>query len=144
MPDDCLFCRFGRGEIPLHEVYRNQRIVAFMDIGPIRPGHVVIIPVDHHDYFESLPEPVAHEIMSLGQRIGRVLKVRQGVERVGFMYSGGDIAHAHAHVVPMVEKTDLTSRRYIQEDDLTFAPLPNPGNEALAAMAGMIREDLSA
>jgi hypothetical protein len=54
------------------------------------------------------------------------MKALYGVPRVAFLFTGGD--HAHAHVVPMHEKTDITSQRYIAEEKLTFAacrvPLP--------------------
>jgi len=50
----------------------------------------------------------------LGQRIAKSQKKIYSVERVGFVYTGGDIAHVHAHVVPLYEKTDITSLKYIE------------------------------
>ena len=50
------------------------------------------------------------------------------MKRVAFLFTGGDVPHAHAHVVPMVAGTDITSRRYIAEEDLTFQSTPRvPG-----------------
>jgi histidine triad (HIT) family protein len=51
--------------------------------------------------------------MVLGQQIARKLKTIYGVERVAFLYTGGDIPHVHSHLVPMHAKTDITSARYI-------------------------------
>jgi histidine triad (HIT) family protein len=61
------------------------------------------------------------------------MKRTYGVERVAFLFAGDDIPHAHAHVVPMHEKTDITSRRYIAEEQLTF-------REASRAADGELRD----
>lgn len=134
-PSKCLFCNIGRGRIGPSIVFENDRLLAFLDISPIRRGHVQIIPRAHFGYFEDLPEELAGEIVILGQRIARAQKRLYGVDRVGFLFTGSDISHAHAHVVPMVEKTDITSRRYIKEEDLTFVAIPRVSAEELANVA---------
>ena len=63
--------------------------------------------------FERLPPDLAGKILSLAQQLARRMKAVYGVERVGFVFTGTDVPHAHAHVVPMHEKTDFTSARYI-------------------------------
>ena len=143
MQADCLFCKIAAGEIRAHEVYRDDLLVAFLDIGPIRPGHLQIIPRAHHETFDDLPPELASAILHLGQRFARKLKEIYTVDRVGFMFSGGDIAHAHAHLVPLVEKTDLTSRRYIAESDLTFRALPFPGEESMRKLAAELAAKLA-
>lgn len=142
MSKDCQFCEIARSEESVHEVFRNERVVAFMDNGPIRPGHIQIIPTSHFEYFEDLPFNIACEIMELGQRLARVQKRVLGVERVAFLYTGSDISHAHAHLVPIVQNEDITSRRYIQESKVTFKSRPNPGNIELAKMAGRLLAEL--
>ncbi len=138
----CLFCRIASGKIATHEVYRNDRILAFLDIGPIREGHVQIIPVDHYETFEVLPPEICAEILHLGQRLARVQKKLYGVERVAFMFTGGDVPHAHAHVVPLVEKTDITSRRYIVEPKLTWRAIPAPDDDVQRATAETLTKSL--
>lgn len=139
---DCLFCRIAAGEVPAHEVLRSPDLVAFLDTGPIRPGHLQIVPVAHHPTFETLPPDLAAAILHAGQRLARAQKALFGVPRVGFLFTGGDIAHAHAHLVPMQAKTDITSRRYIVEEDLTYRALPHPGDAALAETAARLRRAL--
>ncbi len=121
----CHFCELATGRINSQTVFEDRDLLAFLDIRPIRRGHVLIIPRAHFAYFDDLPPGLAHQLMALGQRIARVQKRLYGVERVAFLFTGGDIAHAHAHVVPMVEKNDITSRRYIKEDRVTFQPIPD-------------------
>jgi histidine triad (HIT) family protein len=140
---DCLFCRIANGELPAHEVFRDAQLVAFMDIGPIRPGHLQIMPVAHYETFDELPPELASGVMRLGQRLAKVQKALFNVERVAFLFTGGDVAHAHAHLVPLVEKTDITSRRYIEEPKLTFRALPHPGNGALEEIAAKLAAGLA-
>lgn len=131
----CPFCEMAEGRIRPTIILENDRLLAFLDIHPIRRGHVQIVPREHFAYFEDLPSDLAGEIIALGQRIARAQKRIYKVERVAFLFSGGDIAHAHAHLVPMVEKTDITSPRYIKEGPLTFAAAPRATMEELKAVA---------
>lgn len=137
-PADCLFCRIGAKTLPSYVVHESDRILAFLDIHPIRRGHVVIIPKAHHDYFDDLPADVAAEILGLARELAPILRSRYDAKRVGFMFTGTDIAHAHAHVVPMVELTDLTSRRYIAEERLSFGSAPRMPDDELGAIASQI------
>ena len=63
--------------------------------------------------------------------------------RGAFLFTGGDIAHVHAHVVPMYEKTDITSRRYIVEDTVTFRAMPPASDGELAQTAAQLRRALA-
>lgn len=122
--DSCIFCRIAKGEIPSHVVYEDDDVKAFLDIMPIRPGHVLVVPKAHHNYFDDLPPALASHILHLGQRLAKAMKAQYGVERVGFLFTGTDVAHVHAHVVPMHTKTDITSPVYIEQRDLTFRLAP--------------------
>jgi histidine triad (HIT) family protein len=138
----CLFCRIARREIPAHIVYQDDYLVAFLDTGPIRPGHVQIIPRDHYPTFDDLTAELASRIVVLGQRLARILKAKNGVCRAAFLFTGGDIAHAHAHVLPLIAPSDVTSRRYIAEEEITFRPIPRPSEEELGQVAFILREAL--
>jgi histidine triad (HIT) family protein len=135
----CLFCRIAARQIPAHIVLETERVVAFLDIAPIRPGHTQIIPKDHYPYFDDLPVGLLTEMTATGQRIARALKAIHGVERVGFAFTGADVSHAHAHVVPLVQSDDLTSRRYIVEETITYRDPPHMSDEAMMAIATQIR-----
>lgn len=79
----------------------------------MRPGHTVIVPRSHVETFEQLAAPLANRILAVGQQLAQRMKELYKVQRVAFFFTGNDIAHAHAHVVPMHEKMDITSARYI-------------------------------
>ena len=109
----CLFCRIARKEVESVVVYEDELILAFLDIAPLRPGHTQIIPKVHVETFEALEPRTANAIIALAQKLARRMKEVYEVERVAMLFTGGDHPHAHAHVVPMHEKTDITSARYI-------------------------------
>ncbi len=138
----CLFCRIVAGELPAEVIYQDDLVMAIADIHPIRAGHTQIVSRQHVPYFEDLPEATASRIIHVGQRLSRAMKSLYGVERVAFALTGGDHAHVHAHVVPMHDKTDITSRRYIAEEKLTFRSTPRASDEELASCATALRAAL--
>lgn len=122
--ESCLFCGITAGSIPSYRIAESENLLAFLDIAPIRPGHVLIVPRAHHAYFDDLSPELAAEVVQLGQRVAKALKTIYGVGRVAFMFTGNDFAHAHAHLIPMVSSDDVTSRRYIAEEVVTYRQPP--------------------
>ncbi|EKD45050.1 MAG: Histidine triad protein [uncultured bacterium] len=110
---DCPFCAIAQKNADAVVIWEDSDIVAFLDRSPIREGHCQIIPRKHIETFEEMPSDIAGKIIELGQRLARKMKTVYKVDRVAFLFTGGDVAHTHAHVVPMHEKGDITSARYI-------------------------------
>lgn len=101
---DCLFCRIGRGEIPATVVYETDDVMAFRDVAPVAPSHVLVIPKAH---FANLGELTASDA-DLTQRVlvgvgeaAAAAGVQQGY-RVVFntgSEAGQTVDHVHAHVI---------------------------------------------
>lgn len=140
--DGCIFCRIAAGEIPAHIVYEDEQLKAFLDIHPIRAGHVLIVPKTHHDYYDDMPPELASAVVHLGQRLGKAMKAAYDVERVAFLFTGTDVAHVHAHVLPMHEKTDITSPVYIEQENLSFRLAPRAEEDALRETVVLINQQL--
>lgn len=143
MSNGCLFCAITAGKIPAQIVCESENLIAFLDIQPVREGHTLIVPRQHYPYFDDMPPELAGEIVAMGQRLARAQKALFGVPRAGFMFSGNDVAHVHAHVLPLHENTDLTSRRYIAEENLTFRPTPRATPEELSATTAKLKAALN-
>jgi len=143
MTGECVFCRIARREIAAHVIHDDDRVLAFLDRGPIRPGHTQIMPKQHFPCFDDAPADIIAAIVLVGQACARAMKRLYGVPRVAFLFTGGDVAHVHAHVVPMHEKADITSRRYIVEDTLTFRSMPRASDSELAQTAAELRRALA-
>lgn len=101
----CLFCRIARGEIPADVVFDGPEVMAFRDINPVAPTHVLIIPKRH---IASLAEITAAETGVLGQMFlaAREIAAREGVLRSGFrtvINTGPDanqtVFHVHLHLL---------------------------------------------
>ncbi|PJX25800.1 HIT family protein [Advenella sp. S44] len=138
----CTFCGIASRNVPAHIVYEDHEFMAFLDINPIRPGHVQLIARAHYPYFDDLVPDLAARMMQLGQRLAKAMKGIHRVERVGFVFTGGDIAHVHAHLVPLVGRTDITSTAYIEQKDLRFIGAPRAGSEELTEQAQLLRTAL--
>ena len=67
---NCLFCKIIAGEIPSTKIYEDELVYAFLDISPINPGHVLVIPKEHHESASTIPEATAGRMFRIGSRIG--------------------------------------------------------------------------
>jgi histidine triad (HIT) family protein len=139
---ECLFCQIAARDVPAYVVHEDSRLLAFLDLHPIRQGHTQIIPKDHFPFFDDAPTEIITSITLLGQKLALAMKRLYRVQRVAFVFTGGDIAHLHAHVIPMHEKTDITSRLYIAEETVTFRQTPRVSDRELAQTAADLSKGL--
>jgi len=101
-----LFCRILQGREPACFVYRDDEVSAFMDIQPINPGHVLIVPNRHAAGLAELNPVIGGQIFQSGQWIAAVLrKSSLRFESVNFFLADGraahqEIFHMHLHVFP--------------------------------------------
>lgn len=102
---DCLFCKIIKGEIPAKFIYQDGTLVAFHDINPKAPVHVLIVPVKH---FESLQHVKEEDKDFLGQLMLAVQKIAQktGIAKDGYKVvmnngegSGQIVFHLHIHLL---------------------------------------------
>lgn len=113
----CVFCEIANKNISATILHETKNILVFLDRSPIREGHAQIITKSHYETFEVTPPELISEITQTGQKLAKRLKQIYSVDRVAFLFTGGDVAHTHAHVVPMVGNLDITSIQYITSPD---------------------------
>ena len=102
---DCVFCKIVRGEIPSHKVYEDDDVLAFLDMGQVTKGHVLVIPKEHYDNFLATPQEIMHKVMDVAQRIGQVQIMKLGAKGVNILSNvnkeaGQSVFHFHVHVIP--------------------------------------------
>ena len=103
MADDCLFCRIVRGEIPAKLVAENEHAVAFRDIAPQAPTHVLVIPREHVASLDTAADPeLIGRLMLLAAQIAR----REGIAEAGYRTvvntndaAGQTVFHIHVHLL---------------------------------------------
>lgn len=106
MDAPCPFCRILAGELEASIVYTDDRVVAFLDLHPINPGHTLVVPRAHEPSVRDLADEDAAAVWAAALRVARALPgsgVR--VEGLNLLLSDGasagqDVFHAHLHVVP--------------------------------------------
>ena len=106
MPEDadCVFCRLLAGRADASFVYRDDRVAAFMALPQAGRGHVLIVPVEHHENAYDLPPALAEPIFSLALRMARAVKRALepgGVTLVQNSERGANqtVMHFHLHVI---------------------------------------------
>ncbi len=102
---DCLFCRIVRKEIPAEVVYEDEATLAFLDIRPTAPGHVLVIPKQHSDGLHDANPVVLGAVIRTVQRLARVLMQVFEVEGFNVIQNNGSVAgqvipHLHFHIIP--------------------------------------------
>jgi histidine triad (HIT) family protein len=102
----CVFCRIVSGELPGTFVFRDGRCAAFMDVKPVNPGHLLVVPLNHATHLADLDGAAAAHLMEVGHRLAGALR-GSGLrcEGVNFFLADGEAAgqevfHVHLHVLP--------------------------------------------
>lgn len=102
-----IFTRILEGEIPGTFVWRDERCAAFMSINPLRPGHVLVVPVEEIDHWLDCPPDMRDHLFAVAQSIGRAQQAAFSPTRVGLMIAGLEVPHLHIHVVPIDGMHDM-------------------------------------
>ena len=102
---DCIFCKIARSEIPAELLFENENIMAFRDINPLAPVHILIIPKKHIpgiDQLETYDLPLLAEMFAVAQKLARQNHIHETGYRV-FVNAGPDadqqVPHLHVHLV---------------------------------------------
>jgi histidine triad (HIT) family protein len=132
--DDCIFCKLISGEFPTNKVYEDEYTFAFLDVHPINPGHILVIPKIHVADFYNLDDTYYQAVMATVKKLSKVVHEKLNPEKVGLIVAGWDVPHAHIHVVPMHDSSDITSKSILE------GTRANPTNEELAGIAQQLSE----
>jgi diadenosine tetraphosphate (Ap4A) HIT family hydrolase len=106
---DCLFCVLARQEAEVSIVYEDEHTVVFMDIEPVNPGHVLVVPRAHATHLADLDPEDGARLFRVGQRAAAALRAAEvRCEGVNFLLADGETAgqevfHVHLHVIPRFE-----------------------------------------
>ena len=134
--NECIFCKIVSKEIPAHIVYEDEMVLAFLDLHPIREGHLLVIPKEHEPVVYNLPEETYQRVMGVVKNISVGVERALAPKRVGMFVSGWDVPHAHVHIVPMHDPKDITSKRILEDT------IQTPSPEELTQTARAIKEAL--
>ncbi len=136
----CVFCDIVAGRAESSLVYQDEHVIGFMDIRPLTPGHLLVVPRGHADRLEALDEYVGTELFRAAHRLARAL-LRSGLPCEGvnlFLADGGaafqEVFHVHLHVLPRTPGDGFRIK----------AKWRHPGREELDLAAGKVRQGVTA
>ncbi|TMI94839.1 MAG: HIT family protein [Bacteroidetes bacterium] len=102
-----IFSKIIAGEIPSYRIAENEKFFAFLDIFPLREGHVLVVPKIEIDNLFDLPNDYLKEILEFAQPIAKAIEKSFRCNRCGLSVIGLDVPHAHIHLIPINSSNDL-------------------------------------
>jgi histidine triad (HIT) family protein len=103
--ENCIFCKIARGEIPCAKIYEDDRVLSFLDIGPINRGHALVIPRQHYPTLFEMPDEDLAACASVAKRVAQAVYRAVGATGLNFLQNnfrtaGQLVEHAHFHLIP--------------------------------------------
>ncbi len=100
-----IFSRIIRREIPCHEIYRDDRVIAFLDIAPVSKGHAIVVPTEECDFLHQLSDESAAAVGRVLPRVARAILAATGATSYNILQNNGKpahqaVPHVHFHVIP--------------------------------------------
>ncbi|MDX1674175.1 MAG: HIT domain-containing protein [Longimicrobiales bacterium] len=136
MNEHCVFCRIIHGEETVSIVYEDDDALAFMDIQPASPGHVLVVSREHHDDLFDTPDDVAAHCLRVAKRLAPGIRQATGAAAVNLFSANGraggqDVLHFHLHLIPVREGEEFDLQ-------LPKPDTPVPSRSRLDVMAARI------
>ena len=135
---DCVFCKIVAGQIPSTRVFEDEHTVAFMDLGQVNPGHVLVAVKKHADNLYALDDVQAAAVARTSTRVARAIRdafapAGLSVYQANGKAAGQTVFHYHVHLLPRHDADGM---------ELTW-PVKNPSREKLEGYAEEIRRKLA-
>ena len=102
-----IFSKIIAGDIPSYKIAEDEKFFAFLDIFPLREGHVLIVPKTEVDNLFDLPQEYLKEMLVFAQPIAKAIEKTFKCNRCGISVIGLEVPHAHLHLVPINSSNDL-------------------------------------
>ena len=123
---DCRFCEIVAGRSPAAIVLDDDHAVAFLDVRPVFPGHVLLVPRAHHETLADLPADDVEPLFATARRLTVAVEAAMGAEGTFVAVNNKvsqSVPHLHVHVVPRRRKDGLRGffwprTRYADDDEM--------------------------
>ncbi len=102
-----IFSKIIAGEIPCYKIAENDHFFAFLDIFPLREGHVLVVPKTEVDKFFDVEDALLSEWLVFAKPIAKAIEKAFPCDRCGISVIGLEVPHAHMHLVPISSSNDL-------------------------------------
>lgn len=106
-----IFTKIIQGDIPCHKIAETAQFLAFLDIRPLAKGHTLVIPKTEIDYFFDLEDEQMSALMIFAKKVAKALQAVVPCQRIGVSVIGLEVPHAHVHLIPIHQISDMTFGR---------------------------------
>jgi histidine triad (HIT) family protein len=127
-----IFSKIVNGEIPSYKIAEDERYYAFLDINPLAKGHTLVVPRQETDYLFDLEDDLLAGMMVFSKKVAHAIENAVPCKRIGVAVLGLEVPHAHIHLVPLNEESDISFSR----------PKLQLSEEEMEAIAQKIRKGL--
>lgn len=107
-----IFTKIINGELPCYKIFEDERTFAFLNINPIQPGHLLVVPKVQVDHLEDLDEEDYYAVMKTVKFLMQHIRDELQVERACLRVEGFEVAHAHVHIIPCATEAEVMSSAY--------------------------------
>lgn len=119
-----IFSKIIAGEIPCYKIAEDDKYFAFLDISPLAKGHTLVVPKVETDYIFDIDDNTLSGMMLFAKKIAIALKEAVPCKRIGVAVLGLEVSHAHIHLVPLNQESDISfSRSRLELSPDEFAKL---------------------
>jgi|TARA_B110000495_G_scaffold127796_1_gene111217 histidine triad (HIT) family protein len=106
-----IFSKIINDEIPAYKILENENFLAFLDIFPLAKGHVLVIPKKEIDYLFDISSDEYGELWKFAQQVAKAMDKVIDCKRIGVAVIGLEVPHAHIHLVPLNNVSDINFER---------------------------------
>ncbi len=108
---NCKFCDIIKNKTKAFKVWENHDFILLLDINPVNPGHLLLIPKKHVNNAFSLQEPLYSRMFKMTKKIAIKLQKITKARRIGLAIEGFGVPHVHIHLVPVNKSGELSPQR---------------------------------
>ena len=117
---DSIFTKIINGVIPCYKIAEDDNFIAFLDVNPLQEGHTLVVPKIQIDYIYDLPDNILSELFIFSKIVAKKIENAIKCERIGVAVVGLEVPHAHVHLIPINEISDMnfqTPRKNFSKED---------------------------
>lgn len=106
-----IFSKIINGELPAHKIAEDENYLAFLDINPLAKGHTLVIPKKETDYIFNVEDKEYIGLWEFAKKVANMIEPKITCERIGIAVIGLEVAHAHIHLIPINNVSDINFER---------------------------------
>ena len=106
-----IFTKIVKGEIPSYKIAESEKFYAFLDINPRVKGHTIVIPKEETDYLFDLDDQTIGDLHIFAKKVAKAIDKAIECIRVGVLVLGTEVPHAHIHLIPFNDESELNIKR---------------------------------